>query len=121
MAIVFRTSDLSVSDLQQSLLAQPSAEPLSGDIPVASRIFFTGLDGQVVSGTWDCAPGLSRWEFASRGEFIHVTSGSMTVTRDGDEPVKLISGDTAIFDLGWQGTWEVHEQLRKVFVVFKPV
>jgi uncharacterized cupin superfamily protein len=116
----FRTSEIPSADLDRGVLGQPSAEPLSGEIPVGSKIFFEGLDGRIVSGTWECEPGLSRWEFDTRGEFIHVTAGSMTITRDGEEPVKLTEGSSAIFALGWHGTWEVHDTLRKVFVVFKP-
>ena len=44
----------------------------------------------------------------------------MTVQQDGDEPVELTAGSSAVFPLGWTGTWTVDETLRKVFTVYRP-
>lgn len=51
---------------------------------------------------------------------IHVLSGRMTVQADGEEPVDLFAGSSAVFPISWCGTWTVHETLRKVFVVYRP-
>jgi len=69
------------------------------------------------SGIWQCTPGPSRW-LLETNEFVHVLSGRMTVTRDGAEPVVLAAGDTVVFPKGWAGTWEIHENLRKLYVIF---
>jgi uncharacterized protein len=42
------------------------------------------------------------------------------VQRDGEDAIDLTAGSSAIFELGWCGTWTVTETLRKVFVVYKP-
>lgn len=43
----------------------------------------------------------------------------MTVTPDGDgEPVTLKAGDTILIPRGWSGAWEIHETLRKLYVIF---
>ncbi|MDJ0459854.1 cupin domain-containing protein [Arthrobacter sp. NQ7] len=118
MTIAFRAADLNASDLEESLLAPPSATPLSGDITVRSRRAFESEDGRIASGTWETETGLSRWEFLNKGEIIHVLSGKMSVQRDGGDEVLLSAGDTAYFPIGWTGTWNVHERLRKVFVVY---
>ncbi|MGP0224046.1 cupin domain-containing protein [Paenarthrobacter sp. NCHU4564] len=118
MTIAYRAADLDASELEESLLAPPSATPLSGDITVRSRREFESEDGRIASGTWETETGQSRWEFLSKGEIIHVLSGKMTVLRDGGEEVLLTPGDTAYFPIGWTGTWTVHERLRKVFVVY---
>ncbi len=34
------------------------------------------------------------------------------------EPVKINTGDSAFFPKGWAGTWDIHETLRKVYVIF---
>lgn len=114
----FRAADL--TDLEPKLLGQPSAEPLTGDIMTASFVPFTSEDGRILCGTWECAPGASRWEFLDRGEFIHVLSGAMTVQRDGEDAVELTAGSSAVFPIGWTGTWTVTETLRKVFTVYRP-
>jgi uncharacterized protein len=120
MTPTFRAAEIPATDLADKPLGQPSAEPLSGDIMTRSQLLFTSPDEKMISGTWECEPGSSRWEFLQRGEFIHVLKGRMTVERDGEAPVELTAGSTAVFELGWCGTWTVHETLRKVFVVFKP-
>ena len=116
--INYRAGEFSASDyLVHGTLGQPSAEVL-GD-PQVTRALIAFEDERVTMGSWECEPGLSRWEFTTRGEFIHVLSGSMTVTEDGGEPTKLTAGSTAIFPLGWKGSWEIHETLRKVFTVYR--
>jgi uncharacterized cupin superfamily protein len=42
----------------------------------------------------------------------------MTVTPDGGEPLDINAGDSAVFPKGWAGTWDIHETIRKVFVIF---
>ena len=120
VTITYRAGEIPAADLAEKPLGQPSAEPLTGEITTRSQVFFTSADDKIVSGTWECEPGASRWEFTTRGEIIHVLSGRMTVARDGEEGVELTPGSSAVFELGWQGTWTVHETLRKVFVVYRP-
>lgn len=69
------------------------------------------------SGIWECTPGPSRWELETN-EFVHVLSGSMTVTADGSDPMEVTAGDTVLFPKGWAGTWQIHETLRKLYVIF---
>ena len=73
-------------------------------------------DGQSV-GVWECTAGPSYWK-QEEHEFVHILSGSMTVTPDGGEPLTISAGDTAFFPNGWAGTWQIHETIRKVFVLF---
>jgi uncharacterized cupin superfamily protein len=120
MTVTFQAAALSAKDLVEKPLGQPSAEPLTGEILTRSAIAFTSDDKKILSGTWECEPGTSRWEFLERGEIIYVISGRMSVTKDGEEAVELSAGTSAVFPIGWQGIWSVHETLRKVFVVYKP-
>ncbi|MGH3892317.1 MAG: cupin domain-containing protein, partial [Rhodococcus qingshengii] len=57
-------------------------------------------------------------EFLTRGEIITIVSGAMTVEEDYGDPVHLVAGTSAIFPIGWKGTWTVTETVRKVFVVY---
>jgi uncharacterized cupin superfamily protein len=120
LTISFRATDLDWStDYAHRLLAGPGAEPLSGDIEVGTYMAYESPDGRISSGSWESAPGESRWEFVTRGEFITVVAGSMTVQEDGSPAQTLSVGDSAIFPIGWKGIWTVHEHLRKVFVVYR--
>jgi uncharacterized protein len=69
------------------------------------------------AGIWECTAGPSYW-VQEEHEVIYVLSGSLTVTPDGGEGKTLTPGDMAVFPRGWRGAWELHETVRKVYVVF---
>ncbi|MBO1269330.1 cupin domain-containing protein [Arthrobacter cavernae] len=69
------------------------------------------------AGIWECTEGHSRWVLETN-EFVHVLSGSMTITPDGGEPEFVGPGDTVFIPRGWSGNWELHETLRKLYVIF---
>jgi uncharacterized protein len=74
-------------------------------------------DGDQEAGVWECTPGPSYWALETN-EFVQILTGSMTVTPDGGEPQKIGAGDVAVFPRGWSGSWEIHETIRKVYVIF---
>jgi uncharacterized cupin superfamily protein len=51
-------------------------------------------------------------------EVIYLVAGRMTVTPDGGKSKEIGVGDIAVFPLGWSGTWEIHETVRKVYSIF---
>lgn len=120
MTIHLRADELASGDFVLNTLGPPSGVPLGGDMETGTHLAFTSPDGKILSGSWECAPGASRWEFLERGEIITVIAGRMTVEEDGGDADELTAGSTAIFPLGWCGTWTIHERLRKVFVVYRP-
>ena len=69
------------------------------------------------AGIWECTAGPSRWSLETN-EYVHVVSGHMTVTRDGEDPVEIGPGDSVLFERGWQGTWDIKDTLRKLYVIF---
>jgi uncharacterized cupin superfamily protein len=94
------------------------ADVIGNEILTRIAVPFTSEDSRILSGVWEAEPGLSRWEFLERGEAIHVLDGRMVVTEDGSEPVTVTAGTSAIFPIGWQGTWEIQERIRKFFVIY---
>lgn len=111
--------DVDRSALEEKPLAPPSAQPLSGEILVRGRVEFANDDRTIISGIWESDPGVSRWEFLTRGEIVHILAGKMTVTQDDGEPIELVAGSVAFFPLGWTGVWEVLEPVRKFYVVYR--
>lgn len=93
------------------LLEEATGEPMQ----TYGRYLWEG-DGQEI-GVWECEPGPSYWK-QEDNEFVHVLSGRMTVTPDGGEPLEIGAGDSAFFPAGWSGTWDIHQAVRKVFVIF---
>jgi hypothetical protein len=74
-------------------------------------------DGDHSGGVWECTAGPSHWTLETN-EVIHVVAGRMTVTPDGGDALELSAGDVAVFPLGWSGTWDIHETVRKVYTIF---
>src|SRR4030088_1511310 len=74
-------------------------------------------DGEQEAGVWECTPGPSYWKLVTN-EFVHVLSGRVTSTPGRGEAPPLGPGDTAVFPRGWAGTWDIHETIRKVYVLF---
>lgn len=120
MTTTFHASTLTEEELSAKPLAPPTATPLDGPIVTRGRVFYTSENPSITFGTWECEPGRSRWEFLDRGETIHVLSGRMSVQEDGGPALELAAGDSAVFPLGWRGVWQVHETLRKVYVIYRP-
>ena len=75
-------------------------------------------DGDQEVGVWECTPGPSRWTLETH-EFVQILAGRMTVTPDGGQPTEIGAGDIAVFPRGWTGTWQIHETIRKVYVLFE--
>lgn len=42
----------------------------------------------------------------------------MTITPDDGESQFVGPGDTIFIPRGWSGNWELHETLRKLYVIF---
>jgi uncharacterized cupin superfamily protein len=75
-------------------------------------------DGDQEVGVWQCTAGPSYWKLETH-EFVQIVAGRMTVTPDGGSPTEIGPGDVAVFPRGWAGTWQIHETIRKVYVIFE--
>ena len=73
--------------------------------------------GDAEAGVWECTAGPSYW-VQEEHEVIYVLSGTLTVAPDGGAPKTLGPGDVAVFPRGWRGAWDLHETVRKVYVLF---
>ena len=98
----------------------PLEEATSDEVPmqIHGLTMWTGPEGSgQETGIWQCTAGPSYW-VQEENEFIYLLSGSLTVTPDGGKPATFGAGDSAMFPRGWRGTWDLHETVRKVYVVF---
>ncbi len=98
----------------------PLAEATDEGTPMATRgltIWSAPDSSGAEAGIWECTAGPSYWT-QEQTEVIYVLSGSLTVTPDGGQPTTLGPGDVAVFPRGWRGRWELHETVRKVYVLF---
>jgi uncharacterized cupin superfamily protein len=98
----------------------PLEEATSEEVPMQTHglTIWTGPeDSGQSTGIWQCTAGPSYW-VQEENEFIYILSGSLTVTPDGGKPATFGAGDCAMFPRGWRGTWDLHETVRKVYVLF---
>jgi uncharacterized cupin superfamily protein len=108
-----RISDAASASLESSGLLK---EATAHEMMTSSLTLWEDGKG-AEAGIWQCTAGPSRWSLETQ-EFVHIVTGHMTVTRDGEEPVAIGPGDTVVFERGWQGTWDITETLRKIYVIF---
>ena len=95
----------------------PLDEATDPNTPMQTSGLTLWNDGDQEVGIWECTPGPSRWTLETH-EQIYIVAGRMTCTVDGGEPVEIGLGDTAVFPRGWTGTWQIHETIRKLYVIF---
>ncbi len=99
------------------LLQPPMAEPLGGDTATWTREMWATADEASSAGFWQASAGRSYWKF-DYTEVIFVLEGRLIVTEDDGEAVELGPGDTAVFPTGWQGEWNIVDEMKKFYVVF---
>ena len=80
---------------------------------------FTGEDGRLVSGIWECSPGKVTMAY-DEWEFCHFIKGKARLTNDKGKSWVLKKGDAFIIPAGFKGTWETLEKVRKHYVILMP-
>jgi len=101
--------------------AAPSRAPAdSGEEARPSRtrgiLLYRGAEKYPEAGLWECTPG--SWECrVGRDEFCHFLAGRCVYTHESGERTEIRGGDAAVFPAGWNGTCEVFETVRKVYLI----
>lgn len=113
---------MKVQQIKQSIAAQGLEDWGTAGAPGPEAIRVSGL--QVVipgtehidSGIFECTRGTYR-RSVKQAEVMHILSGSGRFAPDGEPVVHFKSGDTLFFAANTEGTWEVDEAMRKVYVI----
>jgi uncharacterized protein len=96
---------------------QPKPTTLDPGQTEAVRSIWSSPDAVTQTGVWEATPGRFTATRDGYHEICQILSGRVTVTPDGGEPVALAAGDTLVTPEGWRGVWEVHETVRKQYVI----
>lgn len=67
-------------------------------------------------GIWECTPGKWRRQVTKR-EFSHILDGHCTFTPDGQPPIELRAGDSVYFPANCNGVWDIHQTVRKSYLI----
>ena len=95
----------------------PVKEPY-GDLISKLRGQTGSAEGEPYYGIWECSPG--RWRRQIKeAEFTYFLSGRCTFTSDDGQTLEIAAGDAAYWPANSMGTWEIHETVRKVYILLK--
>lgn len=90
---------------------------LSGQPQEIHRNIFEGDYGRFRSGVWQCTPGLVAMKDWPYHEFCLLLSGRVIITPEGGSPREYKAGDALVLPMGFTGTWEILETVRKYYAV----
>lgn len=91
-------------------------EPIEGVSKVCGVLLSREADGRAESGIWVCTPGSWRCVLTS-DELCHFLYGRCTYTHDNGEVIEIEADTAAFFPQGWSGQCQVHETVRKVYMI----
>lgn len=92
---------------------------LSGDPREIHRNLYDGDDGRFASGVWQCTPGVVAMKDWPYEEFCVLLSGRVIITPDGGAAREYRTGDALVLPMGFTGTWDIRETVRKYYAVQK--
>ncbi len=96
-------------------VSRPAPERLVSGDPVHTTWNIEDRDG-LFCGLWQSTPGAWRVSY-SEWEYVRILEGVSVLHEDGQPPVTLRAGDSAVIRPGFTGTWEVLETTLKDYVI----
>lgn len=93
----------------------PVAEPL-GPVVAKLRGQSLGAEGEPDTGIWECSPGRWRRQI-KKAEFTYFIAGRCTFTADDGQKIEIAAGDALYWPANSMGIWDVHETVRKAFIL----
>lgn len=67
-------------------------------------------------GIWECSPGKWTRQIKS-AEFAHFVAGRCTFHAESGQKVEIKAGDALYFPANSMGVWEIHETVRKTYIL----
>ena len=114
---------MKVQQIKQSIALQGLEAWGTAGLPGTPEIQVSGVQKvirgseAIDTGIFECTPGTYR-RSVKQAEVMHFLSGRGRFTPDGEDTVHFTGGDTLFFEAHTEGTWEVEETMRKVYVIF---
>jgi uncharacterized cupin superfamily protein len=106
-------------DLLEMELVPTGPRPDSdrGDPHTAARVLHESADAAISVGVWSCTPGGCEVTRRPDTEIARVLDGHATITDDDGTQRRVVAGTVVVLPKGWTGRWDVHETVRKLYVV----
>ncbi len=94
----------------------PVPTMLAGRSLTSGKLLFRREDRGAETGIWICTPGLWNCHVTS-DELCHFLSGRATYTHQSGEVIEIVPDTAGYFPKDWKGTCQVHETVRKVYMI----
>lgn len=120
MTIVHIKAAAEVPGQALSAAGSPPNEGRGEPVRLAKREAFAAPDGGLKTGIWEATPGVFR-RAVMDAEFSHFIAGHATFAADDGQILDFHAGDAAFFPPNTQGTWTIHNTLRKTYIVWRQV
>jgi uncharacterized cupin superfamily protein len=92
------------------------AEPLGEPVAQLRGVSPTEKGKEPDFGIWECSPG--KWNRQIRkAEFAHFISGRATFHASSGQVIEINAGDALYFPAESLGVWEIHETVRKTYIL----
>lgn len=97
----------------------PPAEKIIAGEP-RQRIWsrYTDPSGQFTTGIWEGEPGTWRIRYTEE-EYCRILEGRSVLTANDGKALQVGPGDEFVIPRGFEGTWQVVERTRKVYVIYE--
>ena len=111
--------DFATTTPEISVSSPPADRLLAGSPRQKTGNVFADTGGKFFAGVWESTPGKWRVRY-SENEFCHMTAGRIRITDTAGAEREFAAGDTFVVPAGFEGTWEVLEAARKLYVIYEP-
>jgi uncharacterized cupin superfamily protein len=92
---------------------------LSGSPKQILSNHFSNASGEFHAGFWEAEVGSWQVNY-SEFEYCEILEGKIRMIDSHGIAQTVVKGDRFIIEAGYQGTWEVLERAKKVYVIFEP-
>lgn len=79
---------------------------------------YTDPSGRFTTGVWECEPGTWRIRYTEE-EYCRILHGRSVLTAIDGMRMEVMAGDEFVIPRGFEGTWQVIESTRKVYVIYE--
>jgi hypothetical protein len=80
---------------------------------------YTDAGGKFFAGAWQSEVGKWRVSYTEE-EYCQILRGVSVITDDAGNAVTVRAGDRFVIPRGFNGTWEVIETTKKLYVIYEP-
>lgn len=100
----------------------PAEELLTSPTPhCRNHTDYQSVDSEFICGTWDSTPYQRRHMTYGHSELMHLLQGAVKIEDHTGASQTFVTGDIFLVVQQAQCSWESHEQVKKVYAIYRPI